>query len=452
MKKERILLLGGNYFPEPTGIGKYSAEMMNWLSTQNCECGVVTTYPYYPYWKIQSPYVNKSAWYSKELQQTGSNSSITVYRCPHYVPSIPTGMKRMLSDLSFFLSAFFQVLRLLFRKKYDYVLVVAPPFQIGLLGYLYKKIKGATLIYHIQDLQIDAAVDLGMIKSAFLIRSMFGLERFILRKADIVSSISEGMIGRIKAKYERPVVLFPNWADTKAFYPIHNKEVLKLQFDFLPSDKIVLYSGAIGEKQGLQTLLKSAAALQSFSYIKFVICGSGPYKERLTKMAKELRLNNVHFMPLQPTAVFNEFLNMADVHLVLQKANDNELFLPSKLTTICAAGGLVIVTANEKTSLHSLVSTNKLGLLIAPENTADLTDAIKKAIYQDHEALKDSARTYAANYLSIEKIVSKYFLFIQSHKKPSPQSVIIEELEVERTNIHPLHRTVKRIGITGNSK
>lgn len=56
MKKERILLLGGNYVPEPTGIGKYNGEMMSWLSREGYECGVITSYPYYPFWKAQAPY------------------------------------------------------------------------------------------------------------------------------------------------------------------------------------------------------------------------------------------------------------------------------------------------------------------------------------------------------------------------------------------------------------
>src|ERR1700733_3826852 len=147
MKKTPILLLGGNYFPEPTGIGKYNTEMMDWLAMHGYECSIVTTYPYYPYWKIQEPYANKSSWYKKETRKLSNDIDTTIYRCPHYVPAIPTGMKRVLSDVSFFLSAFFQVIRLLFKKKFDYVIAVAPPFQVGLLGWLYKKIKGAILIY-----------------------------------------------------------------------------------------------------------------------------------------------------------------------------------------------------------------------------------------------------------------------------------------------------------------
>lgn len=152
------------------------------------------------------------------------NTPIRIYRCPHYIPQWPSGMKRVISDLSFFISAFFQLFVLLFRRKYDYVIAVVPPFQLGLLGVLYKWIKGSKFIYHVQDLQIDAAKDLKMINSKLLLAVMFRIEKLILAKADHISSISDGMIRKIIAKCGRSVILFPNWVDTQAFHPLSKKK------------------------------------------------------------------------------------------------------------------------------------------------------------------------------------------------------------------------------------
>ena len=408
-KKNRILLISGNFSPEPTGIGKYNGEMVDWLSSQNYQCGVITSYPYYPHWKIQPPYIGKSYWYRTEQMQNLTGPNIIVYRCPHFVPSKPTGGKRILSDLSYFLSAFFQVFRLLFRKKYDYIIVVAPPFQVGLLGLLYRKIKKAKIIYHIQDMQIDAAIELGLIKSRSLIRFIYSLETYILRKADFISSISDGMIKKIKEKFSRDVILFPNWADTEIFYPIPDKKFLAEKFNFLPTDKIILYSGAIGEKQGLRNILESAKALSVLKNLQFIICGSGPYKEQLIKESKEMNLSNLHFMPLQNTESFNELLNLASIHLVLQKRSDNELFMPSKLTTILSVGGLVIVTASDKTNLYNLIDRNNIGFVIEPENSNLLTKTIKMAADRDHPDKRNNALAYASTYLKKEMVLSGYF-------------------------------------------
>ncbi|RDC66103.1 glycosyltransferase [Adhaeribacter pallidiroseus] len=163
--QKRILLIGYNFFPELTGIGKYSGEMINWLAGKGYDCTVVTTYPYYPYWKVQEPYIKNRFWFKTEEENFASGGKIKIYRCPIYVPTKPSGIKRVLLDFSFLLSAGLKMLQLLLSRRYDYVITVVPAFLLGCLGIIYKKTRKAKLLYHIQDLQIEAARDLQMIKS-----------------------------------------------------------------------------------------------------------------------------------------------------------------------------------------------------------------------------------------------------------------------------------------------
>lgn len=411
MEAKRILLIGGNFYPEPTGIGKYNGEMIEWLAKHGFDCTVVTTYPYYPHWKLQSPYTRRWFWFNTEIRVTeGENTNyIKVYRCPHYVPKKPNGKKRILLDLSFALSALVKITHLLVKKKYDIVITVVPPFHLGLLGILYKRIKKAKFIYHVQDLQIEAARDLQMIKSERMLRSLFGMERYILDQADLISSISDGMIRKIAEKSQKEVQFFPNWSNIELFHPITDKTKLKERFGFAPGDKVVLYSGAIGEKQGLHCIIEAASALRDRSDLRFVICGSGPYKEKLMQMAQKKKLSNVVFLPLQPLDLFNDFLNMADVHLILQKAGASDLVMPSKLTNILAVGGLSIITAEPGSSLYDTVEKYGIGLLAPSEDSVALVESIEKALYDDHTVIRRNSREYAENFLSIDGILGRYF-------------------------------------------
>lgn len=318
--KKRILLISHNFSPEPTGIGKYNGDMFDWLLKHGYDCTVVTTYPYYPYWKVQAPYKNR--WYKKEVQiDADSGGKLTVYRCPSYVPANPTGKKRMLQDFSYWTSMFWVVQKLLlFKKKHDYIITVAPPFHLGYLAWYYKKLKGGKLIYHIQDLQIEAAQELNILSNEKLFNMLYAAERNILRGSDFVTSISDGMIKRIEAKAGREVLFFPNWTDTAHFFPIGNRNELKAKWSFGSEQFVCLYSGSIGEKQGLENIIYCADLLKNDSRIQFVICGTGPYKPKLEELVAEKHLQNVQFLPLQDRAVFNEFLNMADVHLVMNKS------------------------------------------------------------------------------------------------------------------------------------
>ncbi|MBO9658454.1 MAG: WcaI family glycosyltransferase [Chitinophagaceae bacterium] len=399
---KKILLIGGNYSPELTGIGRYNGEMMDWLAENGYNCTVITTYPYYPQWKIGDEYRKKSRWYTNEKKGT-----INVYRCPHYVPGTPGGLKRMMLDFTFTISGFFKMLQVAFGPKRDVVIVVTPPFLPGVLAVLYKWLRGAKMVYHVQDLQIEAARDLKMVRSKMMIKMMFGIERFFLKRADHLSSISTGMVRKMKEKTGRETLLFPNWSDTAKFHPLL-KDGLKQAFGFDESDKVVLYSGAIGEKQGLEIILNVAEKLKNTASLKFVICGTGPYKANLEELAKEMKLDNLLFMPLQPTEALNKFLNMADAHLVVQKADASDLVMPSKLTNILAVGGLAIVTANPGNSLYDEVDKHQIGLLTEAENSDMLAATIFKAVNENITTYKTNARQYAENYLSLPKVMQRF--------------------------------------------
>jgi colanic acid biosynthesis glycosyl transferase WcaI len=257
-------------------------------------------------------------------------------------------------------------------------------------------------------LQIEAARDLQMIKSSRVIRTLFNVEKFIINRADTVSSISEGMIEKIRSKAGKDITFFPNWVDTRVFHPLENRAELKEEFGFKADDKIILYSGAIGEKQGLEAIIHTAGKLKDKKGLKFLICGSGPYKEKLKALVTELDLDNVIFFPLQPFEKFNKFLNLADVHLVIQKAMASDLVMPSKLTTILAVGGLALITANSGSSLYKLVDSHKMGLLVQAENQEALTEGVELSIIGNQESIHTNARKYAEENLSIDSVLGRY--------------------------------------------
>lgn len=399
--KKRILVLGINCLPELTGIGKYTGEMVSWLAENGHETTMVTGFPYYPNWKVQEPYTGKG--YKKE-KLFGDN--LTIYRCPLYVPANPTGFKRLLHEGLFFVSAGFVVFRLLFGKKQDVIFAIAPPFHLAILALFYRFFRGGKIVYHVQDLQIEAARELKMLKP-WMFDMLFGIEKFILRKMDFVSTISEGMMAKVKHKAFGKLIFFPNWVDTESFYPLSDRELLKEKWGYQRADHVILYSGSIGEKQGLDALIRIADHLRDKDTIKILICGTGPYKKELIRMAEEKELNNLAFLPLQGFDVFNEFLNMADVHLVLQKANASDLVMPSKLTSILAVGGLALVTANEGTTLHDVIKTHGMGVVIEAEKEDLLAESIVFIAENDHELFRKNARMYAEQYLDKRNILPK---------------------------------------------
>ena len=99
---------------------------------------------------------------------------------------------------------------------------------------------------------------------------------------------------------------------------------------------------------------------------------------------------------------------MADIHLVIQKSDASDLVMPSKLTTILAVGGLALITANENSSLYSLVHEQGIGLLVRAEDQDALNEGILKAIAHDNRTITNNARLYTEANLSIDNVMEAF--------------------------------------------
>ena len=399
----RILIYGINYAPELTGIGKYTGEMGSWLAKQGHTVRVITGIPYYPEWEVHKKYKGK-LWHKEMID------GVTVYRCPLYVPRKITSAKRIIHEFSFLASIFPVWFMTLFQKKYDAVICVSPPFHLGFLPMLYSKIRGVSMVTHIQDLQVDAAKNLAMLKNGRMLNMMFGAEKFILKRSSAVSSISVGMIKKILAKNIRGLktILFPNWMDEVHVRPLKKEDSMRSEFGISNEDKAILYSGNLGEKQGLEIIVDTAKEFAERKDVHFLIVGSGGNKEKLERMAKKNALENVRFFPLVQPQKLSALLASADIHLVLQKKTASDLVMPSKLTNILASGGCAIVTAVPGTSLYDVVDKNNLGILIQPESAPALKESIEKALSEDLELYRQNGRRFAIEYLSKEKIMKNF--------------------------------------------
>jgi colanic acid biosynthesis glycosyl transferase WcaI len=399
----KILIYGINYTPELTGIGKYTGEMGAWLAKNNNKVDVITAMPYYPNWKKADNYKGK-LWFKEHIAKA------TVKRCPLYVPENVTGSSRMIHEFSFLLSSFFYWFPSFFNS-YDVIITPYPPLIIGIWPWVYKLFHPKTIwVFHIQDLQVDAARELGLIKNKKLLAALTQIELFWLKKATYVSSISTGMKERILSKGvpEKRYIMLPNWAETDYVKPLSRAESLRAELGIDPDKKVVLYSGNLGEKQGVDMIIDAALELKDQTDILFIIAGEGASKVRLMEYAAAKNLNNIRFLALQPYNKLAAFLAIADVHLVLQKKSAADLVLPSKFMSILSAGGVAVVTAEPNTSLYELVDTHQVGFICEPENLAAFVTTIRHVLQTDCNAVSVKARLYAEKHLSIDSILNRF--------------------------------------------
>lgn len=399
----KFLLYGINFAPELTGIGKYTGEMGQWLAASGHEVRVITAPPYYPDWEI-------GAGYSATSYRRERLLSVDVWRTPLWVPAKPGGLKRLLHLASFALGSL-PALLAQWRWKPDLVWVVEPPLMCAPAAAAFARLRGARSWLHIQDYEVDAAFDLGLIKGRRLRQRVESAERWLMRRFDRVSTISGRMVDKALAKGVEParVVHFPNWVDISGIAPLDGPSRYRTELD-LPADAVVVqYSGNMGNKQGLEVLADVARLLQDDARIQFVFGGNGSGRADL--QARCAGLPHVRFLDLQPMERLNDWLGLADIHMLPQRADAADLVMPSKLTGMLASGRAVVATAHADTELGRVVAHDAAcGLVTPPEDAAAMAQAIRSLVNDPDRRHKLGAngRAYAERELNRDVILRRF--------------------------------------------
>lgn len=414
----RLLIYGLNYAPELTGVGKYTGEMAAWLSAHGHEVEMICGLPHYPRWRLDAAYADGHS-------RVEVLAGVRVLRAAHFVPDAASlgARARIRLETSFTLSAArYWLPRFFARTRPDAVIAVMPPMQMGVWPLLYGWLRRVPWVLHVQDLQVDAALQLKMLPGGVVGKLLYRIEAFLLKRAARVSTITEAMRQRVMAKGVRleRAWLFPNWADITSVRPGSHDNAFRAELGFGPETVLVLYAGNMGEKQGLDCVLEAAVQLQDRDDIRFLMVGAGPARARLEQCAQELELENLRFLPVQPMDRLSAMLAAGDIHLVVQRRDAADLVMPSKLTNILAAGRPCVATAEVGTALAEVVAGHETGRVTPPEDSAALAHAI--AALAEDAALRTrygkNARDFAECHLDREVILAEFERQLETLVRP----------------------------------
>jgi colanic acid biosynthesis glycosyl transferase WcaI len=337
------------------------------------------------------------------------------------VPANPSGWKRILHLGSFALSSFGVVLGQA-RWRPDWVWVVEPPFFAAPAALLTARLSRAGAWLHVQDFEVDAAFDLGLLQGKRVRRWVAGAERWLMRRFERVSTISPRMRNRLldKGVEARKALLFPNWVDTAAIFPLDRPSAFRRDLGLAESTAVALYSGNMGRKQGLELLAEAAARLVDLDDLIFVFCGDGAGKAELMAACRDRP--NVRFLDLQPLDKLNELLNLADIHLLPQRADAADLVMPSKLTGMLASGRPVLATAQPGTQVAEVLDDR--GVVTPPGEVEPFADALRSLACDAAQRARwgRAGRLYAERHLSKDAVLGAFEAALQElTKQPERQ-------------------------------
>lgn len=315
--------------------------------------------------------------------------------------------------LSFFLA--------LVQSKIDVIISPSPPLTIGLINILVGKLKGAKIIYNVQEIYPDFLINQGLLKSKLIIRILKVLERFVYNSSTAVTTIDAVFYQTIVSRFKDPSKLhiIPNFVDTKLFKPILPKDIrVNNEYFNAPNDNLkVMYAGNIGHAQDWSPLLSIAKTLAN-EPVEFFVIGEGVMKDWLMKEIDIKKVSNIHLIPYQNRDDMPSLIAFADLHFIFMTPEMENDGFPSKVYTIMACSKPLLILSGEGTPISNFLNPHGCAFLISEKSLGkkceELVSAIRKCI-QTPEILitmGENGFSVIESYYSKDVVTAQYFKLV----------------------------------------
>ena len=278
-------------------------------------------------------------------------------------------------------------------------------------------LKRAPFIFHVQDLQPDAAVGLGMLREGWFTRALYWLEAFAYRHALRVSGISPEILDAFRRKGvpEAKLILYPNSVELPPEASLPQRGLFRKKHGFATDEFLAIYAGNLGVKQGLEILFDTAERLPSDSKVRIVLCGDGAERPALEEKIRNRRLTNVRMLPLQRGTDYQELLLDADVSLVTQQSGSGNAFFPSKVLITLAHFSPVVTVADKGSALADAVAAGGFGVNVTPGKADELASVLSDLAHhpEQRQAWGRAGRLYVEQF-ERNRVISAFVNELQS--------------------------------------
>ncbi|MFJ9622521.1 glycosyltransferase [Streptomyces sp. NPDC101181] len=394
LRGRRLLVVSTNYAPEVTGIGPYATQLAEHWARSGARVRVLAGMPHYPSWQVGEGY--RGVWRTVEIR-----GGVGVHRRRHYVPTRQTALRRAAFEASVLASGLLAPP----PGRPDAVVAQMPSLAGGVIGARLARRHQVPYLPVVQDLMGAAAAQSGIRGGGRAAAVAAAAERYALRGAALVGVIHESFVPGVTALGVDPgrIRIVPNWTHVQG--PTAERSATRARLGWDPDTPVLLHSGNMGLKQGLEVLIDTARLAGD---VRVVLMGDGNQRDALRARAEGLP--NVEFLAPASAGEFPDVLAAADVLAVTQRASVLDMSVPSKLTSYFVSGRPVVASVADEGGTADEVRRSGAGVLVAPEAPEALLAAVRKLAADPAaaDALGAEGPRYVARHLSREAGLARF--------------------------------------------
>jgi colanic acid biosynthesis glycosyl transferase WcaI len=399
----RLVVLCPHFAPDLAPTGVVMTRSVTELAARGHELHVVTSLPWYRNHAIEPGWGGR-LW---RTEKTEWGSIIRVHPFPGKSKS--NLLRRAIGFLAFSYAVGIRSVHADgFPFKVDGVLAMSPPLTLGLTGWFTKIIRRAPLVFNIQDVFPDAAIQTGAISNKKIIAAAQWLERVSYQRSDAVVLLSQDLriniANKIDTKYHDRLHVIPNFVDTVAITPQDRMSKYRNELG-IGDQLVVMYAGNVGFSQSLNLVVDAAA---KFPEVAFVINGDGAARKKLQEDCAQL--TNVYFGDYQPIERLSEVLATGDIHLVPLRTGLASVSVPSKSYSILAAGRPMLAAIDPNTEIPNMLEQSGAGVAVEPDNSSAFIEALGRLVSnQDQlQSMGANGRKWVETHASPASVAAQY--------------------------------------------
>jgi colanic acid biosynthesis glycosyl transferase WcaI len=398
----KLVVLCPHFAPDTAPTGEVITRIVHELVARGHEVHVVTALPWYREHRIDDGWGGR--WVRRERTDWGSITRVN----PFPGNDKRNLLRRAIGFAGFSVLAGLESLRAGGFGRVDAVIAMSPPLTMGLTGWVTHLVRRGPLVFNIQDVFPDAAVETGAITNRRIIAVARWLERVSYHRSSIVTVLSDDLrdnvVAKVAPKHRSKVRVIPNFVDTDFIQPADRLTGYRAELG-IGDEPVVLYAGNVGFSQSLDMVIEAA---RRFPQATFVVNGDGAAAGALREQAADL--TNVRFAGYQPKERVPEVLATGDIHLVPLRKGLGRVSVPSKTYSILAAGRPVLAAIDPGTEVPRMLAASGGGLAVGPDDLEAFCTALGHLLGDAdlRRTMGESARRWVTGAASPAAVALQY--------------------------------------------
>ncbi len=387
----KILVVSQYFYPENFRINTICTELVQ----RGHDVTVLTAYPQYPIGRIYDGYgfdiPYEKQWKGVKIHRVktyprGSNPLTLLRNCTSYVASANKWVKNC-------------------TEKFDAVFVFeTSPVTVGLPAVAYKKKFGTPVYFYLQDLWPESVHEILGLRFPPLTWVINRIVDKIYTNSDKILCTSKGVIRHLQNKGVpgEKLLYWPQFCQEPQL-----EDTQKPQ-EYSEDTFNVVFTGNIGDAQGLDLLVDTAKQLEDLP-IKWFLVGDGRARERICEKTNQLQLQDkVIFVGRVSPEEADRYVHFADcAYLSFKDIPLFRLVIPAKLQTYLACGAPVLAAAGGDTA--AVIQEAGCGIAADPQCDA-LERAVREMIAlspEQRKAMGQAARAYSVTHFDKDTLLNE---------------------------------------------